>query len=189
MGALAMEIMNKTLIENQKQVEKLTKQLEKAKEEKKTKKEYERGLKEAIENDLIDTMKWYFENEPFQNACINLKLTSTRNEILKNVAENEIEARWVDKNYERIFNKVKKIYENDMKAKQEIKLILDKKEALEQEETELKEQLQQLKEAEQDAKFENGIKIFFNIIKWIFIIIFAPIVLLFIFIYMCAKDR
>lgn len=180
MGALTMEMkkINKTIIENQKEVERLTKQLEKSKEEKKTQKEYEKDLKIAVENDLISTMKGYFEHEPFQNACINLSLTSTRQEILDNVPESELERNWVDKNYERIFSKVKKIYENDMKAKQQIQnMILQKQ---------LKEQ--QIQE-EQDAKFENGVKIFFNILKWIFIIIFAPIVLLFIFIYMCAKGK
>ena len=117
MGVLTMEIekVNKTMADNQKEVEKLTKQLEKAKEEKKTQKEYERDLKIAVENDLISTMKGYFEREPFQNACINLSLASTRQEILDNVPESEFERNWIDKNYERIFNKVKKIYENDNK--------------------------------------------------------------------------
>lgn len=180
MGVLTMEIekVNKTMADNQKEVEKLTKQLEKAKEEKKTQKEYERDLKIAVENDLISTMKGYFEREPFQNACINLSLASTRQEILDNVPESEFERNWIDKNYERIFNKVKKIYENDMKAKQEIQNMI------------LQEQLKQQQiENEKDAKFENGVRIFFNILKWICIIIFAPIVLLFIFISMCAKDR
>lgn len=180
MGVLTMEIekVNKTMADNQKEVEKLTKQLEKAKEEKKTQKEYERDLKIAVENDLISTMKGYFEREPFQNACINLSLASTRQEILDNVPESEFERNWIDKNYERIFNKVKKIYENDMKAKQEIQNMI------------LQEQLKQQQiENEKDAKFENGVKIFFDILKWICIIIFAPIVLLFIFISMCAKGK
>ena len=180
MGALTMEIekMNKTIIENQKKVERLTRQLEKAKEEKKTQKEYERDLKIAVENDLISIMKGYFEREPFQNACINLQLADTRQEILNNVPESEFERNWVDKNYERIYNKVRKIYENDMKAKQQIQNMILQKQLEEQ-------QIQE----EKDAKFENGVKIFFNILKWIAIIIFAPIVLLFIFISMCAKDR
>ena len=175
---MEIEKVNKTMADNQKEVEKLTKQLEKAKEEKKTQKEYERDLKIAVENDLISTMKGYFEREPFQNACINLSLASTRQEILDNVPESEFERNQIDKNYERIFNKVKKIYENDMKAKQEIQNMI------------LQEQLKQQQiENEKDAKFENGVKIFFDILKWICIIIFAPIVLLFIFISMCAKNK
>ena len=175
---MEIEKVNKTMADNQKEVEKLTKQLEKAKEEKKTQKEYERDLKIAVENDLISTMKGYFEREPFQNACINLSLASTRQEILDNVPESEFERNQIDKNYERIFNKVKKIYENDMKAKQEIQNMI------------LQEQLKQQQiENEKDAKFENGVKIFFDILKWICIIIFAPIVLLFIFISMCAKGK
>lgn len=180
MGVLTMEIekMNKTIIDNQKEVEKLTKQLEKAKKEKETKKEYERDLKIAVENDLISTMKGYFEREPFQNACINLQLADTRQEILEHVPESEFERNWIDKNYERIFNRVKKIYENDMKAKAQIQNIILQRQLEEQ-------QIQE----EKDAKFENGVKIFFNILKWIAIIIFAPIALLFIFISMCAKNK
>ena len=64
------------------------------------------------------------------------------------------------------------------KAKQEIQNMI------------LQEQLKQQQiENEKDAKFENGVKIFFDILKWICIIIFAPIVLLFIFISMCAKGK
>ena len=119
MGVLTMEIekMNKTIIENQKEVERLTKQLEKAKEEKKTQKEYERDLKIAVENDCINCMKRDFEKEGYTNACINLQLAKTRQDIIENVAESEIERQYLDNNYERIFNKIKRIYENDEKSK------------------------------------------------------------------------
>lgn len=180
MGVLTMEIkkMNKTLIENEKEVKRLTKQLEKAKEEKKTQKEYEKDLAKAVEHDCIECMKRNFEKEGFTNACINLQLVKTRQDIIKNVAESEVERQYLDDNYERIFNKVRKIYQNDEKAKQQIQEIILRKQLEEQ-------QIQE----EKDARFENGVKIFFNILKWIAIIIFAPIVLLFIFISMCAKNK
>ena len=135
-------------------------------------------MKIAVENDLISTMKGYFEREPFQDACINLQLASTRQEIWENVPESEFERNWLDKNYERIYNKVKKIYENDYKAKQQIQNMILQKQLEEKQ-----------KQEEQEEKFERNVRIFFNILKWICIIIFAPIALLFIFIYMCAKDR
>lgn len=180
MGALTMKIekVNKTITENQKQVERLTKQLEQAKEEKKNQREYEKDLKIAVENDLISTMKGYFEREPFHDACINLSLASTRQEILENVPESEFERNWVDKNYERVFNKVKKIYENDYKAKQQMQDMFFQKQLKQQ-------QIQE----EKDQKFENGVKIFFNILKWICIIIFLPIVLLFMLVYTFAKGK
>lgn len=53
----------------------------------------------------------------YKNGFINLSLVSTRNEIIKNVAENTIEYDYLYNNYEKILNKVKKIYENDEKAK------------------------------------------------------------------------
>lgn len=180
MGVLTMEVekMNKTIIENQKEVERLTRQLEKAKEEKKTQKEYERDLKKAVEHDCMECMKRDFEKEGYTNACINLQLATTRQAILENVPESEIERQYLDDNYERIFNKVKKIYANNEKSKEQIQLLQNQKQLEEQQ-----------KQEEQDAKFENGIKIFFNILKWICIIVFVPIVLLFIFISMCAKGK
>lgn len=180
MGDLTMEVekMNKSIIDNQKEVEKLTRQLEKAKEEKKTQKEYERDLKKAVEHDCMECMKRDFEKEGYTNACINLQLATTRQAILENVPESEIERQYLDDNYERIFNKVKKIYANNEKSKEQIQLLQNQKQLEEQQ-----------KQEEQDAKFENGIKIFFNILKWICIIIFAPIVLLFIFISMCSKGK
>ena len=180
MGVLTMEIekMNKTIINNQKEVEKLARQLEIAKEEKKTQKEYERDLKKAVEHDCIECMKRDFEKEGFQNACINLQLVTTRQAILENVPESEIERQYLDDNYERIFNKVKKIYANNEKSKEQIQLLKNQQQLEEQ-------QIQE----QQDTKFENGIKIFFKILKWICIIIFAPIVFLFIFISMCAKGK
>ena len=53
MGVLTMEFekVNKTIAENQKEVEKLQRQLEQAKEEKENKKQYEKDLKIAVEND------------------------------------------------------------------------------------------------------------------------------------------
>ena len=125
MGALTMEVerLNRTIEDNQKEVEKLTKQLEKAKEEKENQKVYEKDLKKALEYDCIDCMKRDFEKEGFYNACINLQLATTRQAIIDNLGENEIEKRYLDNNYEKNFNKVKKIYANDEKAKQQIQQI------------------------------------------------------------------
>src|SRR5699024_8655564 len=100
MGVLTMEVkkLNKTIEENQKEAERLARQLERAKEEKKTRKEYERDIKKAVEHDCIECMKRDFEKEGFQNACINLQLVTTRQAILKNVAESEIERQYLDNN-------------------------------------------------------------------------------------------
>ena len=119
MGALTMEVekLNRTIANNQNKIEKLNKQLEKTREEKKTQKEYERDLKKAVEYDCIECMKDDFEREGYTNACINLQLVATRQAILKNVPKSEIERQYLDDNYEKIFNKVKKIYANNEKAK------------------------------------------------------------------------
>ena len=70
MGVLTMEMekMNKTIVNNQKEVERLTRQLEKAKEEKKTQKEYEKDLKIALENDLYDSIDRVFERVLNENG-------------------------------------------------------------------------------------------------------------------------
>lgn len=103
----------------QRQVDKLQKQLEQEKEVKQNQKEYERDLKKAVEMDCISTMSRVFERDGVKNAYINLRLKSTRDEILKHVAENEIELQYLDNNYEKILEKVKKRFVNDEKAKQE----------------------------------------------------------------------
>ena len=182
MGVLTMEIekVNKNIINNQKEVERLTKQLEKAKEEKKTQKEYERGLKKAVEHDCIECMKRDFEKEGFANACINLQLVTTRQAILENVPESEIERQYLDDNYERIFNKVKKIYANNEKAKI---------------------QAEQLKAQQEEETRKNttaykvlatlGIigLIILLFLKWAVILGVGACIFVFILICMCAKDK
>lgn len=177
---MEIEKMNKTIINNQKEVEKLARQLEIAKEEKKTQKEYERDLKKAVEHDCIECMKRDFEKEGFQNACINLQLVTTRQAILKNVAESEIERQYLDDNYERIFNKVKKIYANNEKAKI---------------------QMEQLKAQQEEEARKNTTAykvlatlgviglIILLILKWAVILGIGACIFVFILICMCAKDK
>lgn len=182
MGVLTMEIekMNKTIINNQKEVEKLTRQLEIAKEEKKTQKEYERDLKKAVEHDCIECMKRDFEKEGFQNACINLQLVTTRQAILKNVPESELERQYLDDNYERIFNKVKKIYANNEKAKMQVEQL----------------KAQQEEEAQKNTTAYKVLAvlgvigiIILLILKWAVILGIGACIFVFILICMCAKDK
>ena len=182
MGALTMEVekMNRTIIENQKKVERLTKQLEKAKEEKKTQKEYEKDLKKAVEHDCMECMKRDFEKEGFTNACINLQLITTRQAILENVPESEFERQYLDDNYERIFNKVKKIYANNEKARI---------------------QAEQLKAQQEEEARKNTMAykvlatlgiiglIILLILKWTLILGIGACIFVFILICMCAKDK
>ena len=180
MGVLTMEIekVNKTITDNQKEVEKLQRQLEKAKEEKENKKQYERDLKIAVENDLKRCFYNCFENEGLEKGLIHLSLKITRDKIIQNVGENEIERNYIDNNYEKILNKVKKVYENDQKAKS---IILS-----------YQLQQQQIEEQEQEKKSQKWITIFNiigNIFKWFFIILFGGIYLIFKFVSDLAKGR
>ena len=182
MGVLTMEVekMNKTLIENQKKVEKLTKQLEKTKEQKKTQKEYERGLKKAVEHDCIECMRRDFEKEGFTNACINLQLVTTRQAILENIPESELERQYLDDNYERIFNKVKKIYANNEKAKMQAEQLKAQQEEQARKNTTVYKVLAVL-----------GVigLIILLILKWALIFSVGACIFVFILICMCAKDR
>ena len=182
MGVLTMEVekMNKTIIENQKEVERLTRQLEKAKEEKKTQKEYERDLKKAVEHDCMECMRRDFEKEGFQNACINLQLVTTRQAILENVPESELERQYLDDNYERIFNKVKKIYANNEKARIQVEQL----------------KAQQEKEARKNTTTYKVLVtlgviglVILLILKWAVILGIGACIFVFILICMCAKDR
>ena len=129
MGALTMEIErlnktiennNKELEKNQKEVERLQKKLEQQREEKQQQREYERDLKKAVENDCLQCMNRCFEREGYKKALITLQLTETRTDILQHIPDSEIERNYLNNNYEKILNKVKKIYENDQKAKNEM---------------------------------------------------------------------
>ena len=144
MGVLTMEIekVNKTITDNQKEVERLQRKLEQAKEEKENKKQYERDLKIAVENDLKRCFYNCFDREGLEKGLINLSLKTTRDNIIQNVGENEIERNYIDNNYEKILNKVKKVYENDQKAKNSILAY--------------QLQQQQIKEQEQEKKTKNG---------------------------------
>lgn len=182
MGVLTMEVkkLNKTIEENQKEAERLARQLERAKEEKKTRKEYERDIKKALEYDCIDCMKRDFEREGFYNACINLQLVATRQAIIDNLGESETEKRYLDNNYEKIFNKVKKIYANDEKAKI---------------------QMEQLKAQQEEEAMKNttAYKVLVTLgvigliillfLKWALILGIGACIFVFILICMCAKDK
>lgn len=184
MGVLTMEIekMNNTAKENQKQVEKLIKKLET--EKKDTSKEYEKNMKEAVERDCINCMKQDFEAEGFEKACINLQLISTREAILKNVAETEFERQYLDDNYERIFNKVKKIYANNEKAKSQLRALkFNDQEQLQQEEVK--------KPLIYKILAVLGVigLIILLFLKWALIFGIAACIFVFILICMCAKDK
>lgn len=168
---MELEKVNRTMTDNQKEVEKLQKQLERAKKEKEEKKQYERDLKIAVENDLKRCFYNCFEHEGLEKGLINLSLKVTRDEVIQNVGENEFERNFIDNNYEKILNKVKKVYENDQKAKNTI----------------LTYQVQQQQQEKQEREEKERKKIIIfdiigNIIKWTFLILFGGIYLIFKFV-------
>ena len=184
MGVLTMELekVNKTITDSQKEVERLQRKLERAKEEKENKKQYERDLKIAVENDLKNCFYNCFEREGLEKGLINLSLKVTRDEIIQNVGESETEKNYIDDNYEKILNKIKKVYINDQKAKNAIIAHQLKQ----QQEKELQEM------QEQEKKSQKWI-IIFNIIgsilKWACIILFGGIYLIFKFCCELANDQ
>lgn len=139
-----------------KKAEQLAKKLEQAREEKQQKREYERDITKTVERDCIQCMKRCFDREGYQKAFYHLQLVETRKEILQHIPESEVESEYLDYNYERILNKVKKQYENDQKAKAYF-LTEQLKEVQKQKEIE---------EAEQQKKQETK-NIFFNIIVFL----------------------
>lgn len=161
MGVFTMEIekLNRTIADRQKENEKLTRQLEKEKEQKENQKQYEKDLKIAIENDLHNTFEKCFERDGLEKGFINLSLKQTRNEILQNIANSTFEYDFINNNYEKILNKVKKIYENDQKARNKILIM----------------QLQQAQQENQneEIKMQQHKKIF-----TLFLILILPILIL-----------
>lgn len=102
------------------EAEKLAKKLEYARQEKENKKEYERDIKKAIEKDFIKDLQIYINKNNYKKAFIDLSTIETRTNIINKFAKNDFEFDYINENYERILNKVKKIYENDQNAKNEL---------------------------------------------------------------------
>lgn len=102
------------------EAEKLAKKLEYARQEKENKKEYERDIKKAIEKDFIKDLQIYINKNNYKKAFIDLYTIETRTNIINKFAKNDFEFDYINANYEKILNKVKKIYENDQNAKNEL---------------------------------------------------------------------
>ena len=139
-----------------KKAEQLAKKIEQSREEKQQKKEFEKDLTKAVEKDCIECMQRCFEREGYQQAFYHLQLSETRKDILQHIPESTIEFDYLNNNYERILNKVKKQYENDQKAKayfltEQLKEIQKQKE---------------IEEAEQQKKQETK-NIFFNLVVFL----------------------
>lgn len=162
--------LNKT--EEQKQIEKIEKQ--KIVLEENTQRNSIRSATEELERCFCNS----FEKYGTQTAILGLSLKSTRDDILAHIPESRIEYDYLNENYEKILNKIKKIYINDEKAKMQLQQIEIQKQ-IEQE------QLQRAK----DEKFERTCNAIGLILKWSLIIIFAPVILLFMFIAGLAKGK
>lgn len=102
------------------EAEKLAKKLEYARQEKEQKREYERDIKKAIEKDFIKDLQIYINKNNYKKAFVDLYTIETRTNIINKFAKNDFEFDYINENYERILNKVKKIYENDQNAKNEL---------------------------------------------------------------------
>lgn len=133
-----------------------------------------KSAKEELERCFCNS----FEKYGTQTAILGLSLKNTRDDILSHIPESRIEYDYLNENYEKILNKIKKIYINDEKAKMQLQQIKTQKQ-IEQE------QLQRAK----DEKFERTCNTIGLILKWSLIIIFAPIILLFMFIAGLAKGK
>lgn len=133
-----------------------------------------KSAKEELERCFCNS----FEKYGTQTAILGLSLKNTRDDILSHIPESRIEYDYLNENYEKILNKIKKIYTNDEKAKMQLQQIEIQKQ-IEQE------QLQR----EKDEKFERTCNAIGSILKWTLIIIFAPIILLFMFIAGLAKGK
>lgn len=187
MGAITMEMkeLNKnvdTIQERQKQIEKINEK----KEQEKEYKQYKKDLLLACENDVKDSMDRVFEDSVSNSTdetLLDIALykfydVNIRNEYINTFGKTEIEKRHIDQKYDKILKQVYNKWKNHIKNNQMQELV--------KQQEELKKQQEQ---AKSDEKFENICKAIGLILKWILIIIFAPITLLILFISMCAKGK
>ena len=176
---MEMEKINKkisTMQERQEEIKKITQK----KEQEQNKKEYEKGLLIACEQDLKNSIDSVFqkvlEENNYTDIAYNTVLMqyyniNTRNACIAEFGKTTLEQNYLEKNYNKILKEISKKWENHVKYCQ------------------VQELIEQQKQEEQDLKFENGVKTFFNILKWIAIIIFIPIFILFKFLYDCSKEK
>jgi len=140
-----------------KKAEELAKKLEKAQSKKENKKEYVKDLAKALEKELQIIFKKSFTNEQLQKSYINLRLYAEREKIINNIAINEREFDYLQNNYERILQKVYKIFKNDIDAKQELKNINTQKIQSLKYIQELKQQEENRKKKERETLIHNFI--------------------------------
>lgn len=153
----------------------------------KNKKEIEKDLLMACKNNMQDSFDRVFKRAFNENGANETTLQITllqfykvenRNAYIAEFGKTTVQHDYLneiyDKTLKNIYNKWKKHieycqFQENIKQQEELK--------------------KQLEQELQNGKFERNIMIFFTVLKWICIVIFAPIVLLFIFISMCAKGK
>lgn len=181
MGALTMEIekVNKNMLEiekRQREIEQLTKKKELEKEQK----QYEKDLLIACKNDLTEFMNRIFEKSLDENGVDKTTLDiillkfydiETRNKCIAEYAKTSQEQYYLNQEYDKILHSVYKKWQNHVKY---VETYQASKEALQR---------------AKDEKFERTCNAIGSILKWSLIIIFAPVVLLFMFIAGLAKGK
>ncbi len=126
-----------------------------------------------------------FEREGIKNASINLSLKTTRDDILAHIPESREEYDYLNANYEKILNKIRKVYINDAKAQEQMQQIIIEK------------QIEEQQRREEEIKKSPIYKIFlgvgviavilFFLIKWGLIFGIGLCVLIFLVILGCSK--
>lgn len=114
------------------------------------------------------------EKEGIDMALINLHLKSTRDSILKNIPESREEYNYLNENYEKILDKIAKIYINDAKARKKRDELIEQK----------KIELLQKKIEEKDQKAYNRQVVVVIVCCLIFGIFIAPLIVEHPFIFM-----
>lgn len=158
-------------------------------------KEYRKENKKAIEKDSLIACKNSMQNSmdrvfekvlkdngadetTLQIALLQFYKIDNRNAYINEFGKTTIQQDYLNEVYDKtlktVYNKWKKHveycqFQDNIKQQEELK--------------------KQLEQELQDEKFERNVRTVFSILKTIAIIILAPIVLLFIFISMCAKDK
>ena len=181
---LLMETIKKE--ENKTVDEKMNDELKKKEIQKEEEKNIQKELLLSRERDVKDSMDRVFERCVY-NSCnldeVDLTLNrfyniDYRNEYIKTFGKTTIERDHIDKIYDKtlkqVYNKWKKhVGYNQFNENIRQQQILQK----------------QLEQEEKDSKFERNVMIFFTVLKWICIIIFLPIALLFTLVYTFAKGK
>lgn len=146
----------------------------------------EKDRLKIVETDVKDSMDQVFKQCVYDSSDLSkVDLTLNRfynadyrEQYINTLGKTTVEKDYIDKIYDKVLKQVYNKWKNHVKYN-ELNQNIKQQQILQKE----------LEQEEKDAKFERNVITFFTVLKWICIIVFAPIVLIFMLCLSLAKGK